>query len=237
MLDRLSANALLKSVIATLATIVVVMLAASAWQSWQRLATENRILAVADVSGFAFKAMHNLRTDRSTTVRSVNDAAMLDPEAQKYVREIREVEMPALRSAADRLRAIDFPDRSPLLPELERAIEKLTALQGETWDAFTKSKAARRAGLGDEYMAEETKLLETLDKLSSSLFAWIKHNDAFIDQMMEMKELAWMARYAGGDASLTVSNGLAKGRLPPEARQKYAASMRSIPVRRGSGAA
>jgi len=220
-LNRLSANALLKSVIATLATLVVVMLAADAWRSWGRLAIESRIVAVADVSGDAFKAMNNMRTDRSTTVRMVTSSEAPDADTQKQNREARAADMPALHAALELLPRMDFPGRSTLLPELQGAVDKLTALQSETNDSLTKPKSERRATLASEYDTEETALMATLEKLSSAAFASIKHNDPFIDQMMEVKELAWLARIRGGDASVMITNGLPVGRLPAEARRKY----------------
>ena len=73
-------------------------------------------------------------------------------------------------------------------------------------------------------MAEGTALQTTLETISSHLFADIKRVDAFVDLMMEVKQLAWMARNTAGDASLLVSQGLAAGHLPADARQKYAAN-------------
>jgi hypothetical protein len=79
MLNSVSANTLIKSVITTLATIVILMLAFGAWQSWQKVGSTNRIVKVADASAFAFRAMHNLRTDRSTSTRALNaDAPVSD---------------------------------------------------------------------------------------------------------------------------------------------------------------
>jgi len=166
-LYRLSANALLKSVIVVMAAVIVIMLAGNAWDSWQRLIAVSRILGVADASGFAFKAMHNLRTDRSATNRALNAPEPIDAELLNYLRPIREAEMPALRSTADRLETIAFAGRETLLPELQRAIKTLAALQSESLEALAKPKAARRETLAKDYMAEETKLVETLEKLSA----------------------------------------------------------------------
>src|SRR5260221_1030531 len=133
MLDRLSANALLKSVIVVMAAAVIVMLAANAWASWQRLALENRILAVADVSGFAFKRMHNMRPARSSTFRSMNAPEPIAADLQAYLRSIREAEMPALRSAVELLPTIEFAGKTTLLPKLQQSLKTLTALQSESW--------------------------------------------------------------------------------------------------------
>ena len=71
MLNRVSINALLKSVILILCTSLVIILAFGAWDSWQKVNAANRIAAVADASTHIFKALHNLRSDRSRTVRVV----------------------------------------------------------------------------------------------------------------------------------------------------------------------
>ena len=44
----------------------------------------------------------------------------------------------------------------------------------------------------------------------------IKLEDAFVDQLMEVKQLAWMTRDRGGDASVMVSNGMSGQALPQE---------------------
>jgi methyl-accepting chemotaxis protein len=68
-----------------------------------------------------------------------------------------------------------------------------------------------------------TVLLETLDKISTELTASIKRADAFVDEMMAVKQLAWQARNAGGDVSLLISNFLDAGTASPEGMGKYAA--------------
>jgi methyl-accepting chemotaxis protein len=221
MFNRLTANFLLKSIISVMAAVVVLVLAMGAWSSWQRLGTATRILAVADASAHAFKAMHNLRTDRSSTVRTLNADGLIQPDMEKYISQLRETEMPAARAAAELLAGIDFAEKSTLYPELQRIIAAMTDLQKESWDAFHKPKASRREQLPKDYMRDATALLETLDKISARIFAAVKNTDPVNDQLMEMKQLAWMVRNSGGEGSLLVSNGLVAGRLPAEARLKY----------------
>jgi hypothetical protein len=62
MLNRLTINTLLKAVIATLGAAVVIMLSLSAWNSWERLGSASRALAVADASSYLFTALHHLRS-------------------------------------------------------------------------------------------------------------------------------------------------------------------------------
>src|SRR5262245_43791915 len=69
MLDRLSVNAILRSVIAALGAVVVIMLAAGAWSSWSRLQVDTKIAGVASTTAHIFTALHNLRSDRSRSFR------------------------------------------------------------------------------------------------------------------------------------------------------------------------
>src|SRR5882724_915116 len=110
MLSRLSVNVLLKSVIATLAAAVVVMLALGAWSSWDRLAAVKRIASVADASGYMFTALHNLRVDRASSFRDLRADKQLTA-MTPLLREAREAEMPALKSALVALQVADFPER------------------------------------------------------------------------------------------------------------------------------
>ena len=130
MLSRLSANALLKSVVAAMATIVVVLLGLSSWDAWQSLAVAGRTTVVAEASAYAFKAMHNLRTDRSTTMRSVNDAETVKPEVADRLKGIREAEMPALASAIEVLEGAEFQDKDTLLPSLKQAVDNAQQAAG-----------------------------------------------------------------------------------------------------------
>src|SRR5215471_19898465 len=106
MLNRISVNAILKSVIATFAAAIVVMLALGAWNSWERLVAVKRIAAVAEASGHMFTALHNLRVDRSASFRDL----MADKQftaMSPILAQSREAEMPALKAAVVALDAID----------------------------------------------------------------------------------------------------------------------------------
>ena len=47
-------------------------------------------------SAEVFKAMANLRADRSTSNRQLNSDVPMDPDIEKYIRDIRDAEMPAM---------------------------------------------------------------------------------------------------------------------------------------------
>ncbi|MEK9283154.1 MULTISPECIES: methyl-accepting chemotaxis protein [unclassified Bradyrhizobium] len=229
MLRRLTVSALLQSVIALLAACVVALLVTTAWQSWERLRATGHIAAVAEASANAFKAMHNLRTDRSSTPRVLNGEAPVSPEIEKFLRGIHDAEVPAIRATAALLPSIPFAEEATLLDQLNRQLDKLGALQTEAWDEMRKPKKARRAALSKEYTDQTGALLGTLETISARLTAVVNHNDPLIDQLLSIKQAAWLLRNTAGEASDLVASGLvATGSLPLEAQQTYTKSVGAI---------
>jgi HAMP domain-containing protein len=221
MLNRLTVSSLIQSVIVLMSTCMMALLCVSAWDSWQRLTVTGRISVVADASSNLFKAMHNLRSDRASTIRSLNDDALVQPDIGKYLRDSRDAEMPAMRAAAAVLDDVEFADQKTLVPELTRLIQTMTALEAESWDAMHKPKPSRRPAIAKEYAETAASLLETMDKVSVRLAAAVNHSDAVTDQLLMIKQVAWLLRNAAGETSLMISVGLGAGHVAPDAHQTY----------------
>jgi len=228
MLNRLTVSALLKAVILTTALCVIAAVSTSAWSSWERLQVASRMSVVADASANLFRAMHNLRTDRPYTTRSLNAEQPLDRDAEKYLRALRDDEMPALARALDLLPAMEFAQKQALVPELDRLNKLLIAQQTEFWGEVAKPKASRRLALSKEYSDTTVALLEMLDKISAGLASGINRQDATFDQLLAIKQTAWLLRNTAGEASVTVSNGLNAGSLSPEQRLYYTKAVGGI---------
>ena len=227
MFSRVSVNMILKSMIATLCAVVVIILTLSAWNSWKRLTAVSRMAAAAEASGYMFTAMHNLRVERASGYRDLISENPV-PTMTQLLRGAREAEMPALKSALVALDAVDFPERQTAVSDLGQRIKKLIALQEEYTTAVRQPRANRRPGLAQEFFNEVNNLLDTLDKLSSRLTRLVKLEDAYVDQLMELKQLAWVARNAGGDASVMISNRLNGQPLPPDALLQYNANITKL---------
>jgi methyl-accepting chemotaxis protein len=226
-LKRTSVNTLLKAVIATMGAAIVLLLALNAWDSWQRLRTANRIAAVADASGYLFTSLHNLRVDRASTFRDLlGDKPVTAP--NNLMVQARRDEMPALNAALKALAAVDFPERAEATADLAQRIQRLDSLHAQTTAAFGKPKTERPPALNQDFVKEADAFIDTLDKLSTRLVRLIVLQDAFVDQLMEVKQLAWTVRNAGGDASVIVSNTLAGQPLPPDALLKYTANVSKV---------
>jgi len=227
MLKKMSVNTLLKTVIASLGAAIVVMLSLSAWDSWERLGTANRIASVAEASGYVFASLHNMRVDRAAGFRDLMAEKPVTAPNGLLIQSRRDI-MPALSSALKALDAVDFPERAAVVSDLAQRIKRLEALHEESSAAFLQPKAARRAGLAQDYFNEIGAFIDTLDKLSTRLVRLVVLQDAFVDRLMEIKQLAWIVRSAGGDASVVISNTLSGQPLPADALLKYTANVSKV---------
>jgi methyl-accepting chemotaxis protein len=221
MLNRLTVSTLLKAVILSTALVVVIGFSISAWSSWGRLQQANRIVAVSAASAEVFKAMANIRADRSTSNRQLTSDVPMDKDIEKYIRDIREALMPALARTLEILPSIDMPQREALATDLDRFNKALLAAQTEFWTEAAKPKASRRAALAKEYTDSEDGLMSVLEKLSPLLAASVNHQDATIDQLLMIKQMAWLLRLNAGESSLIVGNALGSGKIAPEVQLAY----------------
>jgi methyl-accepting chemotaxis protein len=227
MLNRITVNVLLKSVIVTLALVVVAMSSWSAWSSWKRLASARRIATVIEASADMFAALPGLRNDRSMTAQHLATDQPLN-ELSPALAKARAVDLPNLKSALAVLETADFPEQQSTVASLRTETDKLSALQQQTEAAIKLPKSGRPAGLSDTYGKTAVGLIALLDTTSARLNRSVRLEDPYIDQLLELKQLAWATRNAGGDCSLMISNALGGIPLPPDAALVYASNLGKI---------
>jgi methyl-accepting chemotaxis protein len=221
MLNRLTISALLKTVIATTALLVIAIFSFNAWGAWDRLQSADRIARVSDASASLFKAMANLRSDRVSTSRTLNNGKLLDPADESYLRGIRESEMPALARTLELLPIIEFESKQTLVPELDRLNKTLIAQQAEYWTEIAKPMSPRRSALAKEYLQTAKDLMAVLDTSAAALVASVDHQDATIDKLLLIKQIAWLMRFTAGENSTVVGDALIVGRISPEGQLAF----------------
>ena len=221
MLNRLTISALLKTVIATTALVVIAIFSFNAWEAWGRLQSADGIARVSDASAYLFKAMANLRSDRVSTSRTLNSGKPLNPADETYLRGIRETEMPALARAIELLPTIEFESKQTLVPELDRLNKILIAQQAEYWIEIAKPMAPRRSALAQEYLQTAKVMMAALDTSAAALVASVNHQDATIDQFLLIKQIAWLMRFTAGENSTIIGDALIAGRISPEAQLAF----------------
>jgi len=222
MINRLSVSALLKSVFGLAAAVIIVVLAVGAWNSWDRLKATNKIAQNAEASIHLFAALHNLRVDRSSSSRDLNNEKPIG--LSPLLRTTRAAEMAAFAASVKALKTVEFPTGSTAIADFEQSISKMVALHKESEAALSQPKAQRRAGIAEEFFNVADAMVNQLDRLSGQMAHMVKLQDAYVDQLMQLKQLAWTMRQNAGDAAVFISNGIA-GRVAPDVIAQYQVSI------------
>jgi hypothetical protein len=146
MLDRLTVSSLLRAVIGIMTLCVVTVFAVNSWTSWSRLHATARMAIVTEASANAFTAMHNLRTDKASTNKTLVGEAVIDSDMEMPLRSYRdataEITRNTQQAAAD---AQDVSDN----------------IGGVSGDADTAGIAAEKVKLSSEMLETQTRRLGT----------------------------------------------------------------------------
>ena len=221
MLNRLTISTILKSAIALCGVAVIALLALGVSDSWTRMRAASRAASATEASSYLFTALANIRLDRANGYRALQDTAT--PDTIPMMRKAQVAEMPALKSGLAILQELDLAGQKDMVAELVQQVGKLEELHQASDAALAQPKASRPAGLADQMLKQTQGLLDLLDKLSRDVAVAIKLQDSYIDQLLELKDLAWATRNAGGDASVVISTTMAGKPLPPTAWDDYVA--------------
>jgi methyl-accepting chemotaxis protein len=219
MFDRISVSVLLKTVVMLLAGALVISLSLGAWNSWSRFRAAGRMGQVANASAYLFTGLANLRIDRSSTFRDLN----VDGQGgvNPVLRQMREDDVKALTKALAELKNIDLPQGNGLIDDFDQAFRRLSGVHQETAAALSQPKASRRAGIAQDAFNQMTTLVDLIGKISDQLVLSVKLQDSYVDQLFEIKDLAWTARNAGGDLAVLLSDGVGGMPMPADALVKY----------------
>ena len=87
---------------------------------------------------------------------------------------------------------MSFPGQQAMVTELDQRLNTLIRLHAESLAAAARPKSERPAGLSKTIFDEFSALITFLDRSSVQLNRLIKLQDAYVDQLMEVKQLAWI---------------------------------------------
>ena len=140
----------------------------------------------------------------------------MDADIEKYLRNMRDTEMPAMGNALGLL-GPDASSRSTttLVPEFDRAVQDDDrAAEGILGSHGQAEGAPRRPALAKEYMDDDaTRCSRRSTSCRGRSPPPSTTRTPTIDQLLAIKQIAWLLRNTAGEASLIVSNGLGAGKV------------------------
>jgi hypothetical protein len=69
-------------------------------------------------------------------------------------------------------------------------------------------KTERSQSISKQYSDASSALLARLEELSGQLAAMASYNDAYVDQLLALKQLAWLLRNSAGDRTAVVAHSI-----------------------------
>jgi methyl-accepting chemotaxis protein len=225
---HLTIKIFLSAIISIMAAAVVVALLLTAWTSLAEVRSADRLTLVAQASGSTFKAMHNLRTVRAIMGRNLEGDPAIERELGQYLAKVRETERNAMNSVLELLPSIAFPGAPNPAPQLAAQIAAFRDLEDRSFEAVRKPKGERGGDYAKRFTDESSALLARLDALSTELGALASHADSIVDQLLALKQMAWLLRNFGGDATVLVSRSLEDTRPTPADQERYARLLGNI---------
>ncbi|BBE73826.1 methyl-accepting chemotaxis protein [Oharaeibacter diazotrophicus] len=218
-MKNLSARLVLQIAVTVLGIGIVALLGLGARDQWYRLRAADDLAALTRAQASLFVGAQNLRLDRGQTRRALKADA--GSERTEPARTYRAKAMAALAETDDNLRAIDFPDRATLLPAYDAAAAKFRAVIPEADAAQARPKAERPADIAERWNTVVNDLVDAMGRISGAINVEARLSDPIVDALFQVKQSAWTARIAAGDATSLVSDGTAGIALPADAIARF----------------
>ena len=181
----------------------------------ERRAAAERVAFVTDVSADLFLAMQNLRLERAAVSIALAKAAPLTPAAWRAEAGMHEAAERGLDGAVGRLSSDTdrhrLADLTGDLAEIRAQRATLQRLRLLAYAALGDPQAPRPSRLREDWIAADTTLVLSLDRLSRRLAAEVEQSDPFVTAMMSIKQAAWITRDAAGDDLLLLGEAVARG--------------------------
>ncbi len=217
----MSIGTLLRVLFSIMSFLVIELLLQPIWGDLRQRTESEVIVRHARAARVIFSALQNLRTERGPTrttleaehPASVNFIAITDA--------LRAKSQTALVAVLQECTAIDCAGAKPEISAgLLGSVEKLVAIRKEVDSALPISLRERRPNVANEFNMTITDLIDRLERMSKVVGERVRMADAETAELIEIKELAWLARDGVGLERTALIDGLNSKALSPAMRTK-----------------
>ena len=188
------------------------------------LNARNEAVKITDTARAAravFAALQNARLQRGPIRTRLTAQEPASASFLTSVDVLRTREVAALQETLRVCGVITCSDRLEIVTGLPVAIQKAANLRPEVDVNLRKPLAGRRAGLETEFNAAATDVVDRLEAISTALTTRVRMVDASIAELVEIKQLAWLARDGMGFARSELADAIAAGALSPTRSARY----------------
>lgn len=184
-----------------------------------------RVPAIVDISNDLFSAIQAARLDRAivdTAFRSPGAAgsAMRQEIAARHSRFLN-----ALDAAIEKLsaRELEMDGDDPSIAEIRKLMDSYNRTHLQMTGAVQLPRDQRAIGLDQEWLAANGRVVEQIEQLSTRLENELSQTDAFIANMIQIKQVTWLVRSDSGDDRRLLHDAIAAGMpLSGEQQRRFA---------------
>ena len=180
-----------------------------------------RIVQTAKIARSVFLALHNARMQRGPTRAALQGPNAASEQFQHLMQTYQANEDPSLQAALDGCVSFPCADDERIVSGLPAAVAALASTRRQAADDLRRPLEERQAGIAGRFDAQATEVIDRLQTMSLYLGARIQRADAETAQLIEIKELAWLARDGLGLERVQVTDALIAGAVSPMLARRY----------------
>jgi signal transduction histidine kinase len=206
----LSVSRTLEAITGAMALVLVVTSAILANGAYDEMRTARRIVTASGITRDLFTAMQYRRIELGTVNTALVSPRPVDTETWHEIVQLRAHSTAALNAALSALAKNDMASASGRAAIVNAKIAM--DAQRPKIDAALRRPELRSAALIATWIPTVGNPFAAEDRVSAELTNEIDRSDAFIAEMMKIKQLGWAVREFAGNDRLLVGAGIASGR-------------------------
>jgi signal transduction histidine kinase len=212
----LSVSRTLVAITGAMALALVVTSAIFANGAYDEMRTDTRIVTASGIARDLFMSMQYRRFELGTVNTVLESPRAVDAETWADIEQVRARSTAALNDALSALAKNNMSTAS----ERAAIVKERTAIDAQQpeIDAALRRPDLRSAALIAKWVPTDRNPFAAEDRVSAELTNEIDRSDAFIAEMMKIKQLSWAAREFAGNDRLLVGAGIASGKGYDKAR-------------------
>jgi methyl-accepting chemotaxis protein len=218
---------LLRVLFSVMSFLVIGLLFQPIWGDLRQRTESEMIVRHARAARVIFAALQNLRTERGPTRAALEAKEPASPNFIAITGALRAKSNPALVDLAQECAVIDCAGATPdIVAGLGASIDKLAAIRKEVDAALPVPFTERRPNIAGDFNSAITDLINRLERMSKVVGEKVRMADAETAELIEVKELAWLARDGVGLERTVLIDGVNAKALSP-AMQKRSTELRA----------
>jgi methyl-accepting chemotaxis protein len=225
MLHRLSIRSILGGIIVAMGVLIILLAGFNLQSAYQRNRAAQRVVALARIDGHVFNAMTMMRVERGTILGTLSGASAATAATTDLIANFRAQSEASFGKAVAMLAESDkaIPELAGLAARMRSAHDAMAALRLQTDAALRQDKPARDAEVMRAAPVTSQAYQDALVAMGDQLEASMKLVNAAIDQLVALKQSAWIVRLYSGSLSIRIETAAAV-RRPLETAELVAAA-------------